>query len=1012
MVANRVIAVLTDEYLDYRKVFIDQIAESLARVGIGTICVAGQALEPVGNFHQSYDVCNQIYPLIGHTNVCGVLCLSGALGSNVSLDTLHKFLVKYPVPSVSLGLGLNGISSIVFDDTNGMTQLMEHVLECSTRARFVFVRGTGNDPYSMKREDIFRQSLKKHGRDLEQCFFIEGNYNTFDTYNAVTSLLETETIDVIVAANDQMALSAAKAVNAANLKIPQDVLVSGFDDTHDATKNAPAITTVRQPLTTGAELAVELLLEAVNSPDDRVTPRTLTVNSELVVRGSTLSSAPLPGSVLEHNRQWLVTQLQSLMSGLPAPTGCGIDCVAGALWDTAKTGSDALQKCLDKLLESSQQTFDVHWWSNLCHQVEIQITLVLQSDNRMDRLPLITASLTKVRERVWSVSMDREFEIQRLQNVQAGMQSQMSSCTELNDILATMGRWLESLGAKRCFLVRYQQPSEEVWEASELIHVYRHGKIESRSHELFATQLLLPESLSAELATGFLVLNPIYAGNDQFGYLLLDPEGLDRLNIDSTAHSIGNAMRNQYLINKLESQTANLQEANSDLIQLANHDVLTGLPNRLRFQEHLRACCEAAFNSELKVSLLFIDLDGFKLINDSLGHGAGDLLLQLVAKRLTNEIERTVGDRGFLARLGGDEFTVVLELEDDPDTVVVLTQRMLETVTSSYTLDNSVVSISASIGYAIFPEHGNSAHALLKSADTAMYRAKEMGKNRIVFYTPDLSKADDSDLQLDQALRSALKNGEIRMHFQPRIDLRTGKICAVEALMRWIVSTPDGDVVRAPPDVFIPIAERTGFINQLDRFALEESCRLAKAWEDAGTPLGISVNLSVVKLQQDDFVNVVERILQKYQVNPDLIELEITESAAMTNVEKNVEKLGRLRDLGLQLSIDDFGTGYSSLNYLKRLPVNNLKIDRSFIKDICASDGGHSADSAIVRAVIALGKSMEFGLVAEGIETLDQYRFVKSLGCDQAQGYYFSKPLPVELITEMLPAAWCSDKAA
>ena len=413
--------------------------------------------------------------------------------------------------------------------------------------------------------------------------------------------------------------------------------------------------------------------------------------------------------------------------------------------------------------------------------------------------------------------------------------------------------------------------------------------------------------------------------------------------------------------------------------------------------------------------MLFIDLDGFKLINDSLGHGAGDQLLQLVAKRLTNEIARTIGDNGFLARLGGDEFTVILKLVNngtDQGSVAVLTDRILESITSAYSLDNSVVNVSASIGCATFPEHGNTAHALLKSADSAMYHAKEMGKNCIVFYNPELGRADQSELQLDQAMRSALEGGEICMHFQPRIDIQSGKICAVEALMRWIVSTPEGNVIRATPDVFIPIAERTGFVTQLDMFALEESCRHAKEWEDAGTPLSVSVNLSVVKLQQIDFVERVESVLKKYHVNPALIELEITESAAMTNVEKNVEKLGRLRELGLSLSIDDFGTGYSSLNYLKLLPVNHLKIDRSFVQDICAGDGGDSADSAIVRAVVALGKSMGFGLVAEGIETLQQLQFIESLGCDQAQGYFFSKPEPAEKIAALIGEMWTSDKAA
>lgn len=1009
---DRVVAILTDSYLDYRKAFIDQVSEILTSAGYGTVCISGRELEPVSNFHQTYDVCNGIYQLVSEANLCGVICISGAVGSNVSADKVVELLDQCSLPIVSLGLELPGVQSVVFDDGIGMRQLMEHLLADNTRSRYAFVRGSSKDPYSARREAVFCETLASHGHDLSLCFFVEGNYDTVETYHRVGDLLAMEQVDVIVAANDQMALSAAKAVNSANLKIPQDILVTGFDDTLDATKNAPAITTVRQPISVAAKLAVQSLLDAIDSIPELLAPETRVVDSEFLIRGSTLSSSSLTELHVDRNRQWLVSELKTLMSGLSSPAGCNIERVANALWETLETGSPAFHACIGELLELPAQRFDVHWWSNLRFQIETQAMKIFQSNRANAYMPMISASLALVQEKIWSVSMNREFEIQRLQSVQAGMQSQMCSCTQLEDILATMGRWLDALGARRCFLVRYTEPVEGICDSAELVHIFRHGQIENTGAEKFATRLLLPEDLQQELSSGLLVLNPIYAGKKQYGYLLLDPEGLDRIDIDSTAHSIGNAMRNQYLINKLESQTSNLQAANSDLTLLANHDVLTGLPNRLQFQQRLNDSCEEAKKTGQEVHLLFIDLDGFKMINDSLGHGAGDLLLQIVAKRLTNVIDHHCAEKGLLARLGGDEFTVLLHSIDDSEVVSELAQSMLETITSPYSLEGNNVSISASIGCACFPEHGSTSRAVLKSADTAMYSAKEMGKNCIVFYTPELSKADELDLLIDQDMRVALENGSIRMHFQPRIDLETGKVIAVEALMRWIESTPSGDVVRQRPDVFIPIAERTGFINQLDRFALEESCRLAKYWEKAGESVCISVNLSVIKLRQHDFLEGVERILNKYEVNPALIEFEVTESAMMSNVEKNIAKLSRLRDLGFRLAIDDFGTGHSSLNYLKRLPVNTLKIDRSFIKDISSSDGGQSADSAIVRAISVLAKSMNFELVAEGIETFEQVQFVKSLGCEQAQGFYFSKPLPVEAVTEMLSEQHQQDSAA
>ena len=1001
---SRMIAVLTDEYIDYRKVIVDHIAAIMKKAGYGTLCVAGHELEPVNQHHLSSEVCNRIYPLIKQTGVQGIISLSGTIGQNVSADKLSRFTASYQVPTVSLGLELDNIPSIIVDDSQGMTQLMEHLICDTNRKRFVFIRGKITDSYSISRENIFRAMIAKSGRKPDDCIFVTGNYDTFDTYKRMSELLSREkNIDAIVAANDTMALSAARAVNVAGLKIPQDIRVSGFDDTHYATKNSPAITTVRQPLFKMAELSADLLLKRMCNPNaDLNNSAVEKVYSELVVRGSTVRMAPVSGIQDSHSDKYLASQLVSLMSGLSKPAGFVLPKLSQALWDTLTNGSPELEKFLTQWLERGLLAADLHWWSNLCHQIEVQATQFSRINQRMERLPLITSTLALVREKIWSVSMDQEFEVQRIQSTQSGMQSQMSSCTELRDILATMGRWLESLQIRRCFLIRYKEPCVKVGETAELIYVYRDGQAESRETESFATKMILPASLASELNSGLLVLNPVYAGSQQFGYLLLDPVGLDRLQLDSAAHSIGNAMRNQYLINKLESQTANLREVNADLVQLANHDALTGLPNRLHFQKHLLECCRKSRRSTDKVALLFIDLDGFKLINDSLGHSAGDQLLQKVSQRLIGEIQLSVGDDGFLARLGGDEFTAIVNMAVEQDELEILTRSLLHTITLSYELENSVVNVSASIGCAIFPEHGVTAPALLKSADTAMYRAKELGKNCVVFYTPELAKTDQSELQLDQAMRADLQAGLLRMHFQPRIDVSTGKICAVEGLMRWFDSTTTGELVRASPEVFIPIAERTGFISELDLFALETCCRQASLWRQAGTPICVSVNLSVVKLQQDDFVEQVKEILGKHQVDPSLIELEITESTAMTNVEDNVVKLNQLRALGLQLSIDDFGTGYSSLNYLKRLPVNNLKIDRSFLRGITCEDGGNSADSAIVRAVVALGKSLEFGLVAEGVETLEQYQFVKSVGCDQVQGYFFAKPQPAEIISAML----------
>ena len=397
---------------------------------------------------------------------------------------------------------------------------------------------------------------------------------------------------------------------------------------------------------------------------------------------------------------------------------------------------------------------------------------------------------------------------------------------------------------------------------------------------------------------------------------------------------------------------------------------------------------------------MFIDLDGFKLINDTLGHHAGDCLLREIGVRLTEATQDNLGEAGFVARVGGDEFTATIVEVNSVEQVDAIVARIINALASPYHINNRTINISASIGVADFPSDADNLEALIKNADLAMYSAKEKGKNRAVRYKSELSVASIELMQMDNDMRDALANGDIYMHYQPRVDIGTGKLCAVEALMRWSTETLTGQK-HITPDLFIAVAEKTGFIAQLDAFALDESCRQARVWELAGTPVLVAVNISVLHLQQDAFVDSVISTLDRHKLSAHLLELEITESAMMTQVEDNVKKLHNLREHGIQLSIDDFGTGYSSLNYLKQLPVNNLKIDKSFIPDQQALLLHGSANAAIIKSIIGLGISMDFQIIAEGIETDQQRELLSSLGCHEAQGFLFAHPGPATEISKL-----------
>jgi diguanylate cyclase (GGDEF)-like protein/PAS domain S-box-containing protein len=426
-----------------------------------------------------------------------------------------------------------------------------------------------------------------------------------------------------------------------------------------------------------------------------------------------------------------------------------------------------------------------------------------------------------------------------------------------------------------------------------------------------------------------------------------------------------------------------LERSNHDLAKLANYDALTGLPNRSLFADRLNQALAKARRTDASLGLLFLDLDGFKVINDSLGHSTGDLLLQAVAKRLAT----CVREADTVARLGGDEFTIILHSLGAAEDAIYVARKVLESLEQPFFIDTHELHISTSIGISTYPQDGFDTEALLRNADTAMYHAKTSGKSRYHFFTPELNTRALEHLRLENDLRHGLERGELSLVYQPRISLQDGRVSSFEALARWT----HPDLGNIPPNTFIPIAEKSSLIHLLGREVLRQACQQAKQWQAAGQAKRVAVNLSVKQLQRPDITQEVASILAETGLAGQWLELEITESAAMTDVETTIITLKALRDMGVYISIDDFGTAYSSLNYLKRLPINSLKIDRSFVKDITDLA---SADHAIVRAVIALGQSLHFSLVAEGVENEVQAEFLRHYGCNEAQGYLFSRPLP------------------
>lgn len=438
------------------------------------------------------------------------------------------------------------------------------------------------------------------------------------------------------------------------------------------------------------------------------------------------------------------------------------------------------------------------------------------------------------------------------------------------------------------------------------------------------------------------------------------------------------------------------------LVYQANHDPLTGLPNRNLLQDRLgQALALESSRRRNPIGVMFLDLDNFKKINDTLGHTVGDMLLKAVANRLRNCVRG--GDT--VSRLGGDEYILILPNVKEMHDVTTVAKKLIGLFSTPFLLMGHELYITASIGIALFPSDGDTVDALLKNADAAMYHAKEQGKNNYQFYSEEMNTRVFERMALETSLHRAIRQQEFLLYYQPRVDLRTGRISGVEALVRW--NHPEMGLVS--PARFIPLAEETGLIVPIGEWVLRTACAQNKAWQEAGLPpLRMAVNLSARQFRQENLIQMVADVLAETGLDPRWLELELTESLLMERAEQSVSILRSLADMGIDIAVDDFGTGYSSLGYLKRFPITNLKIDQSFIRDI-ASDPD---DAILVRTIITMAHGLGMKTVGEGVESLEQVDFLCRHGCEEVQGYYFSRPLTAEGCEELLREERCLDLRA
>ena len=460
-------------------------------------------------------------------------------------------------------------------------------------------------------------------------------------------------------------------------------------------------------------------------------------------------------------------------------------------------------------------------------------------------------------------------------------------------------------------------------------------------------------------------------------------------------------VRGQQVVALVRDITARKQ-ADEQIAFLAYHDNLTGLPNNRLFKDRLQQSIAHAQRNDAQLAVMFLDLDRFKLINDSMGHDVGDKLLQVIADRLTEGTRRqdSVGiniafDANSVARLGGDEFTILLENVGGQLSITTVAKRLIELSALPIHIDSHEIFTSASIGIALYPNDGTEVDSLLKNADTAMYHAKKQGRNNYQFFDPSMNEASVEQLAIETSLRKAIENNELALYYQPQISISTKQIVGMEALLRW--RHPGKGFIS--PSAFIPVAEETGMIINIGEWVIREACKQGADWTSRGfEPVVISVNLSAKQLREERLNEIIAQILVETGMNPKYLGLELTESAIILDPERALERLKNIKSLGIKMSMDDFGTGYSSLSYLKKFPLDTLKIDQSFIHDLMTNN----EDASLVKAIISMAHSLGMDVVAEGVEHQAQLDFLGENNCDTIQGYLYSRPIPANEMEKLL----------
>ncbi len=994
---RQVIAVVTDSFAPFHQEVVAGLRPHFTAAGFGTLVVAGRDVR-ADRLIQAAEYSDAFSGSLGtHLDVRGAVVVAGATPPQMSNEAIAAYTERLTDgPVVSLGIRLVGVPSITIAWDGAIVQLMDHIVTDPSRRRFVFIRGFAGDPHSQLREAGFRAGLKRAGLEVHEELIVSGSYTVADALSAVSELLDAgHEFDAIVAANDDMATGAIAALSAAQLRVPKDVLVAGFDDSLASFTCEPPLTSVVLDTAHLTSATAEVLVNAITSNVALHPDLEVEIPSGLVIRASTnLEPTQLPQ--IDNSDFDIVSYLIEEVSGRwdegRAPSYLPPQPLAVAVAQTMVSGDETFRRFCNSALSkvpAITNRAELLWVRHAVRELRAVITALPHGVIPQVGLSAILKQLVEVDE--WRIPLERQLETERLahRHRQERLVMLLASCSDPESLWDALRRGLGSLGMKNAWVVvsDYAEPDESLADELAMRLVFSLGDEILPTAERFARESVLPDRFRHELEQDVHVLVPLRVGDSDIGYMVIEPRGEYLLELEAIASGVAQVLRHVDQVNDLEHQASRLRVANEALDHLARRDSLTGLANRKMFLDVLENEMDSV-DEDSEVAVLFFDLDGFKVINDTLGHEAGDHLLRIVANRAGD----VISENDTLARLGGDEFIMILRNDRGSTRPAEVAEAVLAKVSETCIISGEKVSISASMGMSVFPGDGVSTDELIRNADAAMYDAKASGKNRFARYSDGITGQQGTEVELREALRIGIENDEFYLEFQPRVCLATGEVQAFEAFLRWNPSVEVAEEDRKP-DRFIVVAERNGLIAALDSVSLDRACKEAKRWSDAGHPVPVSVNMSVKRLQEADIAAQVADALERHDLQPELLELELSEQALVSDLEASRSKLQSVRDMGVRCSIDDYGTGSSSVTDLTHLPLDFVKIDGSIVAGADTESPLLETNRRNIEAIVGLSSVLGLTAVAEGIETTEQYEFLCQIGCEQGQGYEINRSL-------------------